>query len=177
MPLASLCVAEMAQIPSISLHLIVSESAEAVLAAEGSPGFPPHIPRYGNSSLDAPCASGSWQASAMIICPCSANTLAATACGLAGNLVQRAALVTLKERRPLILCLRETPFSLPMIKAMTQAAEAGAIIMPFIPAFYGAKNMAGAMRQFCGHLLDLLKIENDLRKRWPECAATGKTGR
>ncbi len=94
------------------------------------------IREQSNTDIGANVASGSYQADAMIVLPCSVGTLARIAHGMAIQLIERAADVCLKERRPLILCVRETPFNLIHLRNMTQAAEAGATIFPIIPAFY-----------------------------------------
>jgi flavin prenyltransferase len=94
------------------------------------------IRQQNNTDIGANVASGSYQTDAMIVLPCSVGTLARIANGMAIQLVERAADVCLKERRPLILCVRETPFNLIHLRNMTLAAEAGATIFPLIPAFY-----------------------------------------
>jgi 4-hydroxy-3-polyprenylbenzoate decarboxylase len=94
------------------------------------------ICQQNNSDIGANVASGSYRADAMIVLPCSVGTLARIAHGMAIQLIERAADVCLKERRPLILCVRETPFNLIHLRNMTLAAEAGATIFPVIPAFY-----------------------------------------
>ena len=94
------------------------------------------IRQQNNSDIGANVASGSYQTDAMIVLPCSVGTLARIANGMAIQLIERAADVCLKERRPLILCVRETPFNLIHLRNMTLAAEAGATIFPVIPAFY-----------------------------------------
>jgi len=94
------------------------------------------IRQQNNSDIGANVASGSYQTDAMIVLPCSVGTLARIANGMAIQLIERAADVCLKERRPLILCVRETPFNLIHLRNMTLAAEAGATIFPLIPAFY-----------------------------------------
>ena len=93
-----------------------------------------------NSDIGANVASGSYPSDAMIVLPCSMGTLARVANGTANQLIERAADVCLKERRPLILCVRETPFNRIHLRNMTLAAEAGATIFPIIPAFYFLPN-------------------------------------
>ena len=94
------------------------------------------IRQQNNADIGANVASGSYRTDAMIVLPCSVGTLARIANGIAIQLIERAADVCLKERRPLILCVRETPFNLIHLRNMTLAAEAGATIFPVIPAFY-----------------------------------------
>jgi flavin prenyltransferase len=94
------------------------------------------IQQQNNSDIGANVASGSYPADAMVVLPCSMGTLARIANGTANQLIERAADVCLKERRPLILCVRETPFNRIHLRNMTLAAEAGATIFPVIPAFY-----------------------------------------
>jgi 4-hydroxy-3-polyprenylbenzoate decarboxylase len=92
--------------------------------------------QHSDNDIGAAIASGSYPSNGMIVLPCSMGTLAAISHGLANSLIARAADVTLKERRPLILCVRETPFNRIHLRNMTLAAEAGAVIFPCIPAFY-----------------------------------------
>ena len=94
------------------------------------------IRQQNNTDIGANVASGSYQTDAMVVLPCSVGTLARIANGMAIQLIERAADVCLKERRPLILCVRETPFNLIHLRNMTLATEAGATIFPVIPAFY-----------------------------------------
>src|SRR6202789_1564334 len=130
------------------IHFIASENSLRVLAEElsisGRNGLvekllgaePKKTIQHTDENIGASIASGSHPSTGMIVLPCSMGTLAAIANGLANTLIARAADVTLKERRPLILCVRETPFNRIHLRNMTLAAEAGAVIFPLIPAFY-----------------------------------------
>jgi 4-hydroxy-3-polyprenylbenzoate decarboxylase len=131
-----------------TVNLVASESSLRVIAEEmqlsgrnqlvekllGKPSEKIH--QQPESDIGAGIASGSYPSNGMIILPCSMGTLAGIANGLASNLIERAADVTLKERRPLILCVRETPFNKIHLRNMQLAADAGATIFPVIPAFY-----------------------------------------
>lgn len=130
------------------VHFVASESSLRVIAEElGIAGrndllerligrAPQKTVQHPDANIGAPIASGSHPSAGMIVLPCSMGTLAAIANGLANTLIARAADVVLKERRPLILCVRETPFNRIHLRNMTLAAEAGAVIFPVIPAFY-----------------------------------------
>ncbi len=110
--------------------------------------------QHTDADIGASIASGSYPSNGMIVLPCSMGTLAAIANGLASGLIARAADVTLKERRPLILCVRETPFNRIHLRNMTLAAEAGAVIFPVIPAFYNKPTDSTDMaRQFVCRVL------------------------
>ncbi|MEW6676472.1 MAG: flavin prenyltransferase UbiX [Pseudomonadota bacterium] len=124
---------------------------------------------YGEKEWFAPAASGSNPADAMVVCPCTMGSLAAIAHGLADNLVERAADVMLKERRPLILVPRETPFSLIHLRNMTALAEAGAVILPANPGFYHRPtDVAGVVDFVVARVLDQLGVGHTLMKRWGE---------
>jgi 4-hydroxy-3-polyprenylbenzoate decarboxylase len=148
------------------VHFVASDNALRVVAEElglsGRHGLlekllgatPQKIAQLADADIGASIASGSYPSSGMIVLPCSMGTLAAIANGLANSLIARAADVTLKERRPLVLCVRETPFNRIHLRNMTLAAEAGATIFPVIPSFYnkpvGSTEMA---RQFVCRVL------------------------
>ena len=125
---------------AVETHLVLSAGAEKTIAAEMGltrDSFEALADvSYHPSDMGAAVSSGSFQTLGMIVVPCSMKTLAAVATGVSGDLVARAADVCLKERRPLILCVRETPFNRIHLRNMTLAAEAGATIFPIIPAFY-----------------------------------------
>ena len=152
------------------VHLIVSPSALRVLAEEsgisarnsllekllGRPSEKTTL--LAHEDIGAPVASGSYPVDAMVVLPCSMGTLAGIAHGMAGNLIERAADVCLKERRRLVLCVRETPLNLIQIRNMAAATEAGATIFPVIPTFYNhpqtvddiARNYAHRVLQHIG---------------------------
>lgn len=117
--------------------------------------------------LAAAPASGSFRTQGMIVAPCSVKTLSGIANGFSQNLLLRAADVTLKERRPLVLLFRETPLHLGHLRLMTQATEAGAILLPPMPAFYmRPKSILDLIRQTIARALDLLGIEDEATPRW-----------
>jgi 4-hydroxy-3-polyprenylbenzoate decarboxylase len=119
------------------------------------------------SDLFDQIASGSNRTDAMIVCPCSMGFAASVAHGLADDLPERAADVMLKERRPLVLVPRETPLSLIHLRNLTACAEAGAIIVPAMPAFYTRPESIDDLVSFVvGKVLDVLLVEHDLFKRW-----------
>lgn len=117
----------------------------------------------------APIASGSFLAGGTVICPCSGTTLSAIAAGAAGNLIQRAAEVAIKERRQLVLVPRETPVSITHIDNMRRATEAGAVLLPASPGWYhGVESLADLIDFVVARICDQLGIRNALMKRWGE---------
>jgi flavin prenyltransferase len=120
-----------------------------------------------NADIGANVASGSYPADAMIVIPCSAGTLARIANGIASHLIERAADVCLKEKRPLVLCVRETPLNKIHIRNMYRAADAGATIFPLIPAFYyGPASLDDVAREFAYRVLAHLGLPQPHAFRW-----------
>jgi 4-hydroxy-3-polyprenylbenzoate decarboxylase len=124
---------------------------------------------YGHQDWTAPIASGSAPASAMVVCPCSSGTLSAIAHGSSNNLLERAADVMIKERRPLILVHRETPLSVIHLENMLSLAKQGVTILPANPGFYHQPERASELVDFIvARILDHLQIGHDLLPRWGE---------
>jgi 4-hydroxy-3-polyprenylbenzoate decarboxylase len=120
-----------------------------------------------SGDMAASISSGSYPTDGMVVVPCSGGTLAAIANGTSSNLLHRAAEVTLKERRPLILAFRETPISLVHIENMRRAAQAGAVLYPLTPAFYNRpQGMDEIVEHFTARIFDLLRLPHSLGKRW-----------
>lgn len=128
---------------------------------------PKKVNLQSNEDIGATVASGSYPTDAMIVMPCSAGTLARIANGMALKLIERAADVCVKEQRPLILCLRETPLNKIHIRNMQLAADAGATIYPIIPTFYNRpQDSADMAKQFVYRVLTHLGLEQDGMYRW-----------
>jgi len=120
-----------------------------------------------NADIGASVASGSYPSDAMVVIPCSVGTLARIANGIASHLIERAADVTLKERRPLVLCVRETPLNKIHIRNMSLAAEAGATIFPLIPTFYNHPSTVDEMaKEFANRVLAHLGLPQPNAYRW-----------
>lgn len=157
--------------PGIELHLLISEGGKRVLQEECGLKWPPAeaegLGVHANKNIGASVASGSFRLESMVIVPCSMNTASALAYGLAGNLIQRCAAVQLKESRPLIVVPRETPFSLPNLRALTLLKEAGAIIMPASPGFYHQpQSVQDLVDTVVDRILDHLGVTDEDIKRW-----------
>ncbi|MEM4161165.1 MAG: UbiX family flavin prenyltransferase [Thermoplasmata archaeon] len=153
------------------VFLVVSEHGEKVLEYEVGEKWVEVKKKvratYTNNHLSAAIASGSAKFDACIVVPCSMNTLAKIAHGIADNLITRTASVCLKERRPLVLVPRETPLSRIQIEAMLKACDAGAVILPAMPGFYGNPKSVDELVDFIvGRILDVLGIENKIYGRW-----------
>jgi len=152
-------------------HLIVSAAGKATIAQETdwkvSDVEALADKAYDARDVGAAIASGSFVTAGMVIIPCSVKTLSAVANSYSADLVARAADVTLKEGRPLVLVLRETPLHLGHIKLMERAAEIGAVILPPVPAFYPRPQTVGEIvDNIVGRVLLRLGIENDLYHEW-----------
>ncbi len=147
---------------SIEKHFIMSQNSKVVLDKEMQ-----NLVKHDNSDISASIASGSFGVEAMIIAPCSMNTLAKIACGISDNLITRCAAVILKEHKKLILAPREMPFSAIALENMHKLASLGVIIAPPVMAYYSKQQSLEEMENFIvGKWFDLLDIENDLYKRW-----------
>ncbi len=157
----------------IETHLIVTNGAKQVIPTEvelGLKGIEVLADVvHKDQDLGAPIASGSFRAHAMVVVPCSAGTLAKVALGLTDNLVSRAAHVTLKERRPLVLVVREAPYPRPMLQNMLAAHDAGAVLMPASPGFYHRPDsVATLVRGVTARVLDLIDLANEHAPRWKD---------
>jgi len=155
----------------VETHLVLSSAAQATIRHETNwkicdvVALADHC--YEHSDISAPIASGSFPISGMVVLPCSIKTLSAIANSYASDLIARAADVSLKEGRPLILVVRETPLHSGHLRLMELAARSGAVIFPPIPVFYGwPKNIEQIIDQIVGRVLLRLGIENDLYTRW-----------
>lgn len=153
------------------VHLVISPLGTRVLTEETGM-TPADIDRlaarsYQPDNLGAPIASGSYPVDGMLIIPCSIKTLSGVANSYAVNLIQRAADVCLKEGRPLLLAVRETPFHSGHLRLMTKAAQAGAIIFPPIPSFYSQpKSIDELVTTTVGRMLARIGIENNTYQPW-----------
>ncbi|GAB4350530.1 MAG: UbiX family flavin prenyltransferase [Gammaproteobacteria bacterium] len=152
-------------------HLILSESAIRNIAIETDYTLDSvrelAAAVYNNKNVGATVASGSFRTQGMIVAPCSIKTLSAIANSFNYNLVVRAADVTLKERRPLVLMVRETPLHKGHLELMARVTDYGATVLPPVPAFYHApKSIMEIIHQSVGKALDQFGIEHDLYTRW-----------
>lgn len=167
----------------LHLHLIVSPPARRIMAAEISlsefslEAFlgrrSANVTLYSYHDIGAVIASGSFLTAGMIVCPCSSHSLAAIANGLGDNLITRAAMVTLKEARRLVLVPRETPLSQIEIENMLTLSRAGAIICPACPGFYTNPQSIDELIDFVvGRVLDLFELPHNLNTRWDPAGET-----
>lgn len=157
--------------PGVETHLVVSDAGWRNVAQEHGlqraviEALAHHV--HDISNIGAAIASGSFRCSGMVVAPCSMRTLAAIAHGLSDNLITRAADVQLKERRRLVLMVRESPLGLIHLRNMVSATEAGAIICPPMPAFYLRPQSVDDIVDFSvARVLDLLEVPHTLAARW-----------
>ena len=155
----------------VETHLVMSDAAKLTMATETdyAPAWVESLATKVHSpkNIGASIASGSLKTLGMVVAPCSVHTLSDIAWGSTGNLITRAADVVLKERRRLVLLLRETPLHAGHIRSMAQVTDNGAIVMPPVPAFYiQPKTVMDLVDHTVGRVLDLFDIENTLVKPW-----------
>ena len=142
----------------------VREFLQRLYGEEASGG---ELAEYGVNDLTCSIASGSVLTDGMVVIPCSAKTFSGIACGSSSNLIERAADVMLKERRPLVLVPRETPMSLPQLRNMVASAEAGALVLPAMPAFYQGPRTLDDLADFmAGKILGALGFSHELYPPW-----------
>ena len=168
----------------VEVHLCVSDLGKRLLFEEsgvkkmnaeelGVSEFDHNLVLHNDRDLGAPIASGTFLHDGMIVLPCSSNTLGSIASGITSTLVQRAALVCLKERRKLVLGHRESPLSLVDIQNIKRTTEAGAIVAPLSPGFYmNPATIEDVVDFMVGKLVDLLDINHELPVRWGQSEPT-----
>ncbi len=156
----------------VESHLVISKTAQITIAQETSyslpqvQGFADHV--HSAADLAASISSGSFKTNGMIIAPCSVRSLGEIATGVTTTLLTRAADVTLKERRRLVLMVRETPLHAIHLRNMVTLADMGAVIAPPVPAFYSKPiSLHDMIMHTVGRMLDLFDVEHNLIKRWP----------
>ena len=163
----------------IESHLVMTKPAEMTIGYETELS-PKQVAAkadfsYAVTDIAAPIASGSFKTKGMIVAPCSVRTMSEIATGVTTSLLTRAADVMLKERRPLVLMVRETPLHLGHLRTMTALAEMGAIILPPVPAFYAEpRTLSDLVDQMVGRALDLFGYDWPDVKRWGEELAKGR---
>jgi len=155
----------------VETHLVISKAAQLTIGLEtrlslksvaGKADF-----HYAAGDMAAPIASGSFRARGMIVAPCSVRSMSEIATGVTSTLLTRAADVALKERRPLVLAVRETPLHLGHLRTMTALTEMGAVILPPVPAFYAAPHsLEDLVDHFVGRMLDRFGYNWPRAKRW-----------
>lgn len=163
----------------VESHLAMTKAAEMTIGYETalSPrdvaAKAAHV--YGIGDIAAPIASGSFKTKGMIVAPCSVRTMSEIATGVTSNVLTRAADVALKERRPLVLVVRETPLHLGHLRTLAALAEMGAIILPPVPAFYAEpRTISDLIDQMVGRMLDILGYDWPKVRRWGEDLKKGR---
>lgn len=166
----------------IETHLVISNSGQMTAAHELGASISEVMAEadvvYKARDIAAAISSGSFRTIGMLVAPCSIRTLSEIATGVTSSLLTRAADVVLKERRKLVLMVRETPYHLGHLRSMTQVTEMGAVVMPPVPAFYTRPaTVDEIVRHSVGRALDLLGVENNMVGRWGEEISVRTTGR
>ena len=162
---------QLAATPGVETHLVVTDAAALTLHQEmdmqrRDVEAMAHVV-HKNRDIGASIASGSFQSDGMVVAPCSMKTLASVAHGLSDNLVARAADVVLKERRRLVMMVRETPFNLAHLRNMTAVTEMGGIVFPPLPSFYHKPaSIEEMVDHTVGRVIDLFGLEHGLAPRW-----------
>lgn len=169
----------LARAAGVETHLVVSRAAEMALSYERNMTLKDLRPladhAYAVGDVGAPISSGSFPTLGMLIAPCSIRTMSEIATGVTASLLTRAADVVLKERRRLVLMVRETPYHLGHLRTMTALTEMGAIVAPPVPAFYAEpQSVDDLVRQSVGRALDLFGIAAPGVKRWGEDLEKGR---
>jgi 4-hydroxy-3-polyprenylbenzoate decarboxylase len=162
---------EALKVLKVESHLVMSDSAKLTMAAETDykPGQVEALADFVHAAknIGASISSGSFHTMGMVIAPCSIRTLSEIATGVTSSLVSRAADVVLKERRRLVLLVRETPLHSGHLRSMAQVTECGAIVMPPVPAFYSRPSTIDEMvNHTIGRCLDLFDLDSGMVKRW-----------
>lgn len=168
------------RVADVETHLVVSRSAQITIAHELSLKISELTALadvvYRTDDIGAAISSGSFKTMGMIVAPCSIRTLSEVASGVTSSLLTRAADVVLKERRKLVLMVRETPLHLGHLRAMTQVTEIGAIVMPPVPAFYTRPtSLEDIVNHSVGRALDLFGLDSGLVPRWGETIDVGSS--
>lgn len=170
---------EVLKLAGVETHLVLSKAAELTMTCETD--LKPADVRskasvwYSAGDIGAAVSSGSFRTMGMLIVPCSIRTMSEIATGVTGTLMSRAADVVLKERRRLVLGVRETPLHSGHLRTLLQLSDMGAVVAPLVPAFYSRpRSIEDIVDHTVGRLLDLFEIETDIVKRWKE--GEGDTG-
>jgi 4-hydroxy-3-polyprenylbenzoate decarboxylase len=163
----------------VESHLVISKAGEMTIGYETDLNPRDVVAKaahsYAIGDIAAPIASGTFKTKGMIVAPCSVRTMSEIATGVTTSLLTRAADVTLKERRPLVLVVRETPLHLGHLRTLVALAEMGATILPPVPAFYAAPHaISDIVDQMVGRMLDIFGYDWPKVRRWGEDLAKGR---
>ena len=164
---------EVLKLAGVETHLVLSKAAELTMTCETDLKAADVRAKasvwYSPGDIGAAVSSGSFRTMGMLIVPCSIRTMSEIATGVTGTLMSRAADVVLKERRRLVLGVRETPLHSGHLRTLLQLSDMGAVVAPLVPAFYSRpRSIEDIVNHTVGRLLDLFEIETDIVKRWKE---------